>query len=142
MKLDTNFARIAAAALLAFALSSCAKSEKTTAEDVKKETTEAAETAGQYIKEQNQAFQMKMEQRLVEIDRQITELQAKADKQGSKAKAETKQQLEELNEERRDLGQKLSDMTDKAAHATREGWEEMKQAVEQAADKLEAKLKR
>lgn len=141
MRLDTKFLRFAAGTLLVFGLSACADSNRTTADDVKRESSEAAQTTGEYLKQQQQDFEARMDRRIAEIDRKLEELQAKSEKAGTKAKADLKEQMQELNGERRDLGDKLADMKDKAASATKEAWLDMKQGVESAADKLESKLK-
>jgi hypothetical protein len=121
------------------ALSGCGDNEQTqnkpaavTKEDVKKEATEAYDTAKAYTQEQMQAFREQTEARLVEYEKDIDQLQAKAEKLEGDAKAKAEQQLTALRQKRDAVSEKLKELSSSSANA----WEQIKSGIDAAMEDL------
>ncbi len=127
---------IAACALLICA--GCSRETKPTAEDVRKESTEAARTAADFMAEQSARAKREAEARIAELDRRIDELDARAEKATAKMKASLKETSKELRAESKRLKDRMSTWDDKAVEA----WQATKSEVEQAASKAENAIDR
>ena len=99
------------------ALAGCGENEQTqekaaavTKEDVKKEAKEAYDTTKAYTQEQMQAFREQTAARLAEYEKDIDQLQAKAEKLGGDAKARAEQQLKALRQKRDAVSDKLKEL--------------------------------
>jgi len=120
-------------------LAGCGDNEQTqskpaavTKEDVKKEAKEAYDTTKAYTQEQMQAFREQTEAKLAEYEKDIDQLQAKAEKMGGDAKAKAEQQLTALRQKRDAVSEKM-----KALGSSSEGaWEQIKSGIEAALEDL------
>jgi uncharacterized protein YlxW (UPF0749 family) len=121
------------------ALSGCSDNEQTqskpaavTKEDVKKEAKEAYDTTKAYTLEQMQAFREQTESRLAEYEKEIDQLQAKAEKLEGDAKAKAEQQLTALRQKRDAVSEKLKELSSSSANA----WEQIKSGIDAAMEDL------
>ena len=107
-----------------------------TSADVKKEATEAMETAKAYTRQQKEEYQKKMEARLQELDSEIQQLQAKAQSSATelkeKSKAEFNQSMEDLRNKQQVATEKLNELKSASGQA----WEDIKGGVNSAMDEL------
>ena len=101
-------------------------------EDVKKEAKEAYDTTKAYTQEQMQAFREQAETKLAEYEKDIDQLQAKAEAMGEDAKAKAEQQLTALRQKRDAVSEKLKELGSSSGNA----WERLKSGVEAAMDDL------
>ena len=120
-------------------LSGCGDNEQTqskpaavTKEDVKKEAKEAYDTTKTYTQEQMQAFREQTAARLAEYEKDIDQLQAKAEKMGGDAKAKAEQQLTALRQKRDAVSEKMKALGSSSAGA----WEQIKSGIEAALEDL------
>ena len=117
------------------ALSGCGDNEQTqskpaavTKEDVKKEAKEAYNTTKAYTQEQMQAFREQTAAKLAEYEKEIDQLQAKAEKLEGDAKAKAEQQLTALRLKRDAVSEKLKELSSSSANA----WEQIKSGIDAA----------
>ena len=101
-------------------------------EGVKKEAKEAYDTTKAYTQEQMQAFREKVETRLAEYEKEIDELQAKAEKLGGDAKAKAEQQLTALRQKRDEVSEKLKELGSSSGKV----WEPVKSGIDAALEDL------
>ena len=120
-------------------LSGCGDNEQTqskpaalTKEDVKKEAKEAYDTTKAYTQEQMQAFREQTEARLAEYEKDIDQLQAKAEKMGGDAKAKAEQQLTALRQKRDAVAEKMKELGSSSEGA----WEQIKSGIDAALEDL------
>ena len=121
------------------ALAGCGDNEQTqskpaavTKEDVKKEAKEAYDTTKAYTQEQVQAFREQTEARLAEYEKEIDQLQAKAETLEEDAKAKAEQQLTALHQKRDEVSEKLKDLSSSSGNA----WEQLKSDIDAAMEDL------
>ena len=121
------------------ALSGCGDNEQTqskpaavTKEDVKKEAKEAYNTTKAYTQEQMQAFREQTAAKLAEYEKEIDQLQAKAEKLEGDAKAKAEQQLTALRLKRDEVIEKLKELGSAGGNA----WEQIKSGIEAALEDL------
>ena len=121
------------------ALAGCGENEQSQSkpvavskEDVKKQAKEAYDTTKTYTQEQMQAFREQTEARLAEYEKDIDQLQAKAEKMGGDAKAKAEQQLTALRQKRDAVSEKIKELGSSSEGA----WEQIKSGIEAALDDL------
>jgi F0F1-type ATP synthase membrane subunit b/b' len=108
------------------------KSGTTSGEDVKKEAKEAYDTTKAYTQAQIQAFQEQTESKLAEYEKEIDQLQAKAEKLGGDAKAKAEQQLTALRQKYDEVSEKLKALSSSSGNA----WEQIKSGIDTAMEDL------
>jgi len=101
-------------------------------EDVKKQAKEAYDTTKVYTQEQMQAFREQTEARLAEYEKDIVQLQAKAQKLEGDAKAKAEQQLTQLRQKRDAVAEKIKELGSSGGKA----WEQIKSGAEAALEDL------
>jgi thiamine biosynthesis lipoprotein ApbE len=104
--------------------------------EVRDETRARTEDASQRAAEQRREWQADIDRRLDKIDAQMEEEKLKAETRrlNAKAKAEYQEKMAELRQERAEIAQKYNN----AKNATDSGWENFKDEVGQAVDKMES----
>jgi hypothetical protein len=107
-------------------------------EDVRKQFSDALESAKTYTYQQKEAYQRKMEPALRDLDERIDELKERAQEAGAAARQRYAQEIEELRQKREVLREKLG----RAKAATPEMWEEFKSGVGKAWEDLHRALDR
>ncbi|UCD56671.1 MAG: hypothetical protein JSV16_12690 [Candidatus Hydrogenedentota bacterium] len=107
------------------------------AEDVKKESLEALETAKAYTLQQKQEYQNKIEAKLDEVDAQIDELKARAEQAKDETKAKLYKQIEELQKKQEAAREKLEELKT----ASEQAWEKLKSEMDAAVEDLENFIK-
>jgi uncharacterized protein YukE len=132
------FERIAAvmtAGFLALLLIACGESQEpsqpktdVTAEDVKQETQEAAETTVEYTQQEMQAYRERIDAQLSQMETQIEQLKSRADDWGGQATAEFQNAMDRLQEQKAAAAQKLEELKQSGA----ERWEGVKTEMDQA----------
>ena len=126
-------------AALAFIVSlACSRETKTTADDVKRETTEAAQTAVDFTKEQADRAKREGEARIADLDRRIDELDRRAAKASARFKADLQATAKDLRAESKRLKERMSTWDDKAVEA----WQATRIEVEQSVTKAENAIDR
>jgi F0F1-type ATP synthase membrane subunit b/b' len=108
------------------------KSATVSKEDVKKEAMEAYDATKAYTQEQMQAFREQTETKLAEYNKEIDQLQAKAEQMGADAKAKTEQQLTALRQKQDEVSEKLKGLGSSSGSA----WEQLKSGIEAAMEDL------
>lgn len=121
---------VSALTLLVFA--GCAEKEETTAEDVKKETKEAVETARAYTEEQRAKYMAEMMDKLESYEEQINELEMEARDTGDEARMAMEERLQTLRDKRDDMSERLDEMRSAGGDA----WMEMKKGMDKAMDEM------
>ncbi len=101
---------------------------ETSAEDVRRETREAFETAATYTQEQKQKYREKIQTQLDEFDNQLDELRPLAESARSSAKIELNKQLEMLKQKREIAELRLEKLTS----SQDEGWAKIKGGLDKA----------
>jgi DNA anti-recombination protein RmuC len=101
-------------------------------QDVKKEVKQAYDATKAYTQEQMQAFREQTAARLAEYEKDIDQLQAKAEKLGGDAKAKAEQQLTALRQKRDAVSEKLKELGSSSEGA----WEQIKSGIETALEDL------
>jgi TolA-binding protein len=85
-------------------------------------------------KQDRQQYQDQVEAKLRELDREIDELKAKAEKHGKEAQKQYDQQRPELERKRKAAQQEF----EKLKNSSREAWQDMKAGIDAAMDNLES----
>jgi Skp family chaperone for outer membrane proteins len=121
------------------ALAGCGESEQSqgkpatvSKEDVKKEAKEAYDATKAYTQEQMQAFREQTAAKLAEYEKDIDQLQAKAEKMGGDAKAKAEQQLTALRQKRDAVSEKMKELGSAGGNA----WGQIKSGIEAALEDL------
>ena len=121
------------------ALPGCGEKEQTESkpttvskEDVKKESKEAYDATKAYTQEQIQAFREQTESKLAEYEKEIDQLQTKAEKLGGDAKAKAEQQLTALRQKYDEVPGKLKALSSSSGNA----WEQIKSGIDAAMEDL------
>ena len=107
-------------------------------EKVKQEVKEAYSATKSYTQEQMHAFQEATGTQLAEYEKEIDQLQAKAEKLEGDAKAEVDQQLAELRQKREAISEKIKALGTSGKNA----WEEMKSGIDEAMQDLSRAFKK
>lgn len=111
-----------------------APKSEVTAEDVKKEAKEAADTAERYAIQKKEEYQKDAEERLAGLEKQIDALNAKIGTLGDKAQLEMKETLKELQAKREAVRKKLDELRE----PTEMAWKDIKSGIEAAMEELAA----
>ncbi|MBL8219774.1 MAG: hypothetical protein JNL62_11115 [Bryobacterales bacterium] len=111
----------------------CSRETNTTAEDVRKESTEAAQTAADFTQEQAARAKREAQAKIEELDRKIDELDQSAEKASAKVKESLREAASDMRAESKRLKDRMSTWDDKAVEA----WQTTRIEVEQAASKAE-----
>lgn len=106
---------------------------KTTAEDVQRETGEAAAAIGEYSAEQAKQLRAEMHEQLEALDQEIAELRERGDELSEDARQEWEQQMANVKEQREVVEQRLDELQEASA----ETWEDTKQGARDAWDNLQ-----
>jgi hypothetical protein len=104
------------------------KAAKVSTEAVEKEVKEAYEATKTYTQEQMQAFRDETETKLAEYEKDMDQLQAKAEKLGGDAKMKATQQLAALRQKRDEVSEKMKELSASSGDA----WEQMKAGIDAA----------
>ncbi|MDA8137596.1 MAG: hypothetical protein M0036_02980 [Desulfobacteraceae bacterium] len=107
-------------------------------EDVKQQAKEAYNTTKAYTQEQMQAFLTETQTKFAQYEKDIDQLQAKAEKLEGQAKANAEQRLAELRQKRDAVSEKLKDLNSSKAGA----WEQIKSGVDAAMEDLDKAYKK
>jgi len=108
-------------------------SDEVTSQDVKKETTEAVETATSFTRQQMDAFKSEIETRLEEYDRKISDLQAKAESMQGDARAAFDRKLQDLKQKRDAAREKFKELKTSSDSA----WGDIKAGMDGALTELQ-----
>ncbi len=114
----------------------CSRETSTTAEDVRKETTEAARTAADFTQEQAARAKREAEAKIAELDRRIDDLEVKASTASAKMKTSLQEAAKDMRAESKRLKERMSTWDDKAVEA----WQTTRIEVEQAVNKAETAI--
>ena len=106
---------------------------KTSAQDVKEEFQEAAETAGQFTKGKMAEYQKTLDAKLQALNEKHEKLESRMKEAGKDAKERMNETLAELNSKKEAVKAKLSNL----GTSTGKAWEEMGAGVEEAMEELE-----
>jgi membrane-associated HD superfamily phosphohydrolase len=107
-------------------------------EDGKKEVKEAYDATKAYTHEQIQVFREQTETRLAEYNKEIDQLQAKAEKLKEDAKTQAEQQLTALRQKQDEVSEKLKNLSSSSENA----WEQVKLGIDAAMEDLGTPTKR
>ncbi len=107
-------------------------SDATTKEDVGNKASEAAAAAVSYTQEQKEEFQKSMEQKLEELNTQISDLKEASAKKGTQARKETQKTIAALEAKKETMKKDLAQLKTRTGKA----WGEMKSGMSQAWDSL------
>jgi len=99
-----------------------------TAEDVKRETQEAAETTAAYTQQEMQAYRERIDEQLSKMETQIEQLKSRAADLGAQSKAEFQNAMDKLQQKRAAAAQKLEELK----QSGKERWEGVKTEMDQA----------
>jgi chromosome segregation ATPase len=114
------------------------KTEAVSKENVKKEAKEAYDTTKAYTQEQIQAFQQQTETKLTEYEKDIDQLQSKAEKLEGDAKVKAEQQLTALRQKRDAVSEKLKELSSSSGNA----WDQIKSGIDATMKDLENTYKK
>jgi hypothetical protein len=107
------------------------------ANDLKKETEEALETAKTYALQEKEEYQEKMEAKLKELDAQIDRMKAEAKESTEEAKAALEKRIQEMEEKREAAGKKLEEVRESSVEA----WRNLKSDMDDIMSNLEKRIK-
>jgi membrane-associated HD superfamily phosphohydrolase len=105
-------------------------------DDVKKEAAEALEAAKAYTQQQKDVYQKKIEDRINELDNELSQLRARAQASSAETKSKLDAEIEELEEKGRTAREKLAEMRD----ATDQKWKDLKLELDEMLTSLEERL--
>jgi len=121
-------------------LSACGNQEptqeiksKTSAEDVKEEFQEAAETAEQYTEDTIAQYQKSLDAKLQALQKKHEEFEDRVEKSGKEANKEVSDALAELRSKKNELTTKINNLQSSSGKA----WDEMGDGVEEALKDLD-----
>jgi chromosome segregation ATPase len=114
------------------------KTEAVSTQDVKKETKEAYDTTKAYTQEQIQAFRQQTETKLTEYEKDIDQLQSKAEKLEGDAKVKAEQELTALRQKRDAVSEKLKELSSSGGNA----WDQIKSGIDATMQDLENAYKK
>ena len=106
---------------------------KVTAEDVRHDASQAAETAAEYSRQTKDEFQNKLETRLKELDAEIAKLQERGSDLKDQAKADWDRKLVDLETKRDAARGKLAEVRDSSSEA----WKDVRTGAQSAWDELD-----
>ena len=109
------------------------KAAQVTSQDVKQETKQAVDTTAQYLEQEKEAFQNKLESKISEYDQNLDELKAKAQAMSADAQTEINQKIATLEAQKDALSKKAEELKATSADA----WKEMSIGIDKALDELE-----
>jgi TolA-binding protein len=120
-----------------------AKSEtKVTSREVKQEAKEAVETAKAYTYQQKDEYLSLMKAKMEDLDRQIQELQAKAESKASEVKTQSQAEFNQAMEELRSKKKAAEAKYESLKSASAEAWNDMRSGMDSAMDEMSAAFKR
>lgn len=105
---------------------------KVTAQDVKKESKEALNTAVAYTEQKKEAYQKQIEAELKAYDQKLDKLKAGAMGLKDDAKAEYNQQIDMLEQKIKSASEKFNALKS----ASGETWDDVKSGMDKAVDEL------
>ncbi len=114
------------------------KKAEVTQSDVKKETGEAIETTGAYVRQQKEQYQKEVEEKLQGIGGKIKELNRRAEKSGRKAKEKLTDAVEELKQKRDAVSDRLKGLRE----AGLEKWEKARTELDSMISDIERSYRR
>jgi TolA-binding protein len=114
------------------------KTEAVSTQDVKKDTKQAYDTTKAYTQEQIQAFRQQTETKLTEYEKDIDQLQSKAEKLRGDAKVKAEQQLTALRQKRDAVLKKLKELSSSSGNA----WDQIKSGIDATMKDLEDTYKK
>jgi ElaB/YqjD/DUF883 family membrane-anchored ribosome-binding protein len=114
------------------------KTEAVSTQDVKKDTKQAYDTTKAYTQEQIQAFRQQTETKLNEYEKDIDQLQSKAEKLRGDAKVKAEQQLTALRQKRDAVLKKLKELSSSSGNA----WDQIKSGIDATMKDLEDTYKK
>jgi len=108
-------------------------SGKVTSEDVRRDASQAAETAAEYSRQTKDEFQEKIESRFKELDAKIAKLREKGRDLTDQAKIDWDQKMADLETKRDAARAKLAQVRDSSAEA----WKDVQKGAQSAWDDLD-----
>jgi chromosome segregation ATPase len=114
------------------------KTDAVSTQDVKKDTKQAYDTTKAYTQEQIKAFRQQTEAKLTEYEKDIDQLQAKAEKLEGDAKVKAEQQLTALRQKRDAVSEKLKKLSSSSGNA----WDQIKSGIDASMQDLENTYKK
>lgn len=115
-----------------------------TAEDVRREASEAAGTAGAFARSTVEEYKQEMRDAISAIDRDIEELRSRAESLTGDAKADAEDAIEDLRDQRDAFITRLNEASADSADAWREvrqgldaAWADLSQAWQSARDQFD-----
>jgi TolA-binding protein len=109
------------------------QSQAVSAEDLRKETREAYETAKGYSAAQMEDFQKEISKEVESYDRKIAKLKSRVERMQGDAKKEMQEKIRDLEEKRAQAADRLKQLKE----AGGEAWSEMKTGMDRALDALQ-----
>ena len=107
--------------------------EKVTSEDVRRDASQAAETAAEYSRQTKEEFQKNLDARLKKLDAEIAKLQEKGRNLKDQAKANWDRKMADLETKRATVRAKLVEIGDSSAEA----WKDVREGAQSAWDELD-----
>jgi uncharacterized protein HemX len=111
-----------------FLSSGCTEKKETTAEDVKRETKEAARTVKAYTEEQRAKYMADVNNKLKSYEEEIQSLETRAADMKDEARMAMEKRLQTLREKRDGMSERLDEMKSAGGDA----WMEMKKGMDKA----------
>ena len=105
---------------------------KVTSEDVRRDASQAAETAAEYSRQTKDEFQKRLETRLKELDAEIATLREKGRELKDQAKVDWDRKMADLETKRDAARAKLAEVRDASAEA----WKDVQKGAQSAWDEL------
>jgi len=109
------------------------KEPKVTGEDVRKESKQALETTGEYLRQKKEEYRVKAEEELNDLKKKVAELQTEVKESGAGAREKLGRELEELKKKEQTAREKLNELEETSA----EKWEEFKSDMDAALQDLQ-----
>ena len=105
-----------------------------TAEDVQRETAEAAQATKEYLGEKKDEFAAEMNKKLEALDAKMAEMKVESDKLEGEAKVKWDAAMEDLKVKRAEMAVKLEELKKSSGKA----WEELKAGLEKAGNEIDS----
>lgn len=132
----TKFLQLLLAVSLCMSFGACQKSD-TTPEDVEEEMTEAVKTTKEYLYGQRAEYQKKVAAELDEMKKQAAKMRADLEKAGEQAAEGAREALDDLEKGLKAVDEKSKEI----ANVAEEGWEDLRDEIEQMVGEIRETLK-
>jgi len=108
-----------------------------TSKDVKQKATEAVQTAKEYLAQQQEKYLKEAQEKLNNLDKEISDLRQQAEKQTGEVQQKLSGQADSLQKKLEAAKAKLAAMKD----ASGDAWKKLKSGMDSAVDELEKSYK-